>query len=839
VALGFGTGSPPDRLLVSNAVLLLLRAVATEKPLLLIVDDLPWLDRASTAVLGFVVRRLVGTAAGFLATARSHSDSFFDRGAIPEFELRPLDPEAASTLIDQRFPGLAATVRRRLLVEARGNPLALLELPAALSGPQRLAAAALPTVLPLGRRLQTLFASRVSRLPERCRKLLLLGALHGTGELGVVLAAAGEYELDDLEPAERDQLVQFHGSTHRFTFRHPLIQSAIVEVATSSELRWAHTALAQTLIGQPERRAWHLGEAALGPDEQVAALLEEAAHLILRRGDAVAAIASLTRAADLTPNPEDRSRRLAGAAYIGADAGGELTTASRLLDDARRASSAREGSLHATAATVHLLLNSEGDVGTAHRLLVGAIESGDHGYNAEDEALLDVLYTLLLVCYFLGEPKMWEPFFTALDRLTPKTPELLAVAAATFADPARTGLAAIDRLDALITEMRDEVDPTQIVRIGIASIYPDRLSRGREARWRVVRLGRDGAVAARRYLGVLLHLCFDDYYSGRWTEATELVDEALRLCNERGFQFFAWYFWYLKALLAAGRGDADECEEMVDTILRFAIPRRVRAAEFFAYHARGLNFLAHVNYESAYQQEILLSPAGTLAPYAPQALWGCMDLVEAAVRTNRFAEATAHVAAVQEANVSALSSRLALFSAAAAAIVVQEDDRAEELFEAALALPDLQRWPFELARVRLAYGERLRRNRATARSRVQLRAAIEVFERLGARPWVKRAANELRATGLTKPRSGARQRAAVLTPQEREIAELAGSGLTNKQIGERLFLSHRTVGAHLYQIFPKLGITSRAALRDALAALDEERVSEPDEAGGVDRVRED
>ncbi|MFC0508989.1 helix-turn-helix transcriptional regulator [Micromonospora costi] len=825
VALGFGPGQPPDRLLVSNAVLLLLRSLATARPLLLVVDDLPWLDRASSAVLGFVARRLVGTSVGFLAASRSQTAGFFELGGIPELELQPLPPAAADELINQRFPGLAPAVRRRLLSEARGNPLALLELPTALSGPQRLAAASLPAVLPLTRRLQTLFASRVAQLPEPCRRLLLLGALDGTGELGVLLAAAGEHDLDDLEPAERDQLVRVHGNTRRFTFRHPLIESAVVEVATSGELRWAHSALARTLVGQPERSAWHLGEATVGPDERVAALLEQAAHRILRRGDAVGAIASLTRSADLTPDPVDRGRRLAQAAYIGADAGGELTNASQLLADARRASPG--GSLYATTAAVYLLLNSDGDVRTAHRLLVGAIESGDHGYRADDHALLDAMHTLLLLCFFSGEPALWEPFFAALDRLTPKAPELLTVAAATFGDPVRTAQAAAGRFDAIVAGMSDEVDPTEIVRIGIAAIYLDRLSDCRDADWRVVRLGRDGAAPARRHLGVLLHLCFDDYHGGRWDEAAELAEEGVRLCDEHGFRFFTWYFQYIQALLAAARGDGEGSDTLTEVILRFAVPRGARAAEFYAYHVRGLNDLARGDHESAYQHASLLSPAGTFAPYAPHAMWACLDLVEAAVRTGRHTEAAAHAAAIRDADLATVSSRLALLAAAASAVAAP-DDAAEELFEAALALPDVERWPFDLARVRLAYGERLRRARATAKSRAQLRAALATFELLDARPWVERASNELRATGLAKPRSVTRS--TVLTPQEREIAELAGSGLTNKQIGEKLFLSHRTVGTHLYQIFPKLGITSRAALRDALAALGDDEASEPDEA---------
>ena len=194
-----------------------------------------------------------------------------------------------------------------------------------------------------------------------------------------------------------------------------------------------------------------------------------------------------------------------------------------------------------------------------------------------------------------------------------------------------------------------------------------------------------------------------------------------------------------------------------------------------------------------------------------------MDLVEAAVRTGRAAEAAAHVAAMREANLAGVSSRLALVVGASAAMAAP-DDTALDLFEAALALPGIERWQFDLARVRLAYGEHLRRRRAMVAARVQLNAALEIFERLRARPWIDRASAELRATGQAKPRAGDSV-ADRLTAQEFEIASLAASGLTNKQIAERLFLSHRTVSGHLHRAFPKLGVTTRAALRDALAAV--------------------
>jgi DNA-binding CsgD family transcriptional regulator len=193
-----------------------------------------------------------------------------------------------------------------------------------------------------------------------------------------------------------------------------------------------------------------------------------------------------------------------------------------------------------------------------------------------------------------------------------------------------------------------------------------------------------------------------------------------------------------------------------------------------------------------------------------------MDLVEAAVRTGRRDEAAAHVAAMREAGLAEISPRLAMLTAACAAIAAPACE-ASQLFERALAVPGAGRWPFELARVQLAYGEHLRRARATGDARARLGAALATFRALGARPWADRAAGELRATGLAATRSQGHG-STTLTAQEREIATLAAAGLTNKQIGQRLYLSHRTVADHLYQVFPKLGISTRAALRDALTA---------------------
>ena len=371
-----------------------------------------------------------------------------------------LSEAAAAEFVGDRFPALAPRVRQRLLAEAQGNPLALLELPVALSGMQRAGTGPLPAWLPLSRRLQAVFESRITALPARTRYLLLLAALDGTGRLQTLQSAApGQHGIDDLAPAERAGLVRVGEDGSRLAFRHPLTRSAVVALSTSAQRRRAHAALARHLTGEPDRRAWHLAQAAAGPDERVAGLLEQTAHRIRQRGDAAGAVTALLRAADLTPPSAERSRRLAEAAYLGAVVTGGLRDVPRLLDDARKADAERAGSLvAAVAAAHHLLLSGDGDIDTAHRLLVGAIEMQPEPYDAASDTMVEALYTLGWACYFGGRAELWLPFHRALAQLIPDVPEVLALLAATFADPARTALPALGRIDAAVAALGEHAD---------------------------------------------------------------------------------------------------------------------------------------------------------------------------------------------------------------------------------------------------------------------------------------------------------------------------------------------------------------------------------------------
>jgi DNA-binding CsgD family transcriptional regulator len=813
-AFGFRGRAVPDRMTLSNAALELLTQSGATTSILIVVDDMPWLDQASSAVLAFIARRTAGTTLGFLATARTGEEGFLDRSGVATHELAPLSDASSEALLDSRYPALTVRARRRLLSEARGNPLALLELPIALDSQSTTFA----ETLPLTKRLQAVFAGRIDGLPDGTRRALLLAVLDGTGDLTVLRPGEPGSEAGDLVPAERAQLISLDRAAARLSFRHPLIRSAVVELATDDERRQAHQVLAERRAGEPARRAWHLAEASTGPDEEVAALLQQVAHANLFRGDSVGAIKELLRAADLSPAGADRSSRLAEAAYLGAIVTGDLQDVPALLDAARVADPQHGGSLAGAVAGAYHLLNENGDVDSAHRLLAGAIEMLAEPGDAHNKTLIEALYTLLMVSFFGGRAELWPPFHAAVARLRPRPPQLLSILARTFSDPARLARPVLGQLDTAIDRLRGESSPARIVRTAIAGSYLDRVGDCREALWRAVRHGREGG-AVTSAIEALFLLGNDAYFTGRWDEVQALTHEGRDLCETHNYRLLAWTGLFLRALVAANRGDEATSRTLTEQMSRWAAPRRVGVVSAYVWHVKTHIALSHGDFDEAYRSASAVSPAGQLASHVPNALWLIMELVEAAARSRRPDDAAAHVAAAREAHIGELSPRLALILAGAAAMAAADTDH-RDLFERALRTPDADRWPFDLARIHLAYGERLRRSQSPSDARAHLRAAIDAFEQLGAQPWAARAANELRATGVHRERPAAPDTTG-LTAQQRQIAELAAAGLTNKQIAERLFLSPRTVGYHLYQIFPKLGVTSRAALRDALADLPE------------------
>jgi ATP/maltotriose-dependent transcriptional regulator MalT len=326
-----------------------------------------------------------------------------------------------------------------------------------------------------------------------------------------------------------------------------------------------------------------------------------------------------------------------------------------------------------------------------------------------------------------------------------------------------------------------------------------------------------GAVAS--VTNALMLLCGESYLAGRWDDTQRFAEEGLELVEAYGYLEFVWYLKYSKALAAAALGQQDVAEEPLEWMLSWSLPRQAFIVPQHVYRVRTLAAIGRGDYETAYAEAVRISPRGVEGGTAQQLqLFVAYDLVEAAVRTGRPVQAQGFVDAMLRMGIAKISSRWSLLVAAAQGLV-SGGEVASAHFERALAAAPEKLWPFERARVLLAYGEHLRRERATVESRVYLTAALALFDRLRAAPWAERARNEMSATGLSRRQADVSQ--VQLTPQELQIATLAASGLTNKAIGERLHLSARTVSGHLYNVFPKLGVTARAGLRDALTALDQ------------------
>ncbi len=365
-----------------------------------------------------------------------------------------------------------------------------------------------------------------------------------------------------------------------------------------------------------------------------------------------------------------------------------------------------------------------------------------------------------MICFFGGRAGLWPPLHELADRLTPRPPELLAILSRTLGDPAHLTPAMLARADTSVAGLDRQVSPARIIRTGIAVAHLDRLSHCCEPLQRAIQHG--GAVTSA--IEALFLLAQDAFHPGRWEEARRMADEGLHLCDVHGYRLLAWPGRLTVALLlSAARGDSRTATRMARDMDAWAGPRRAGIVGAYASHVRSLTALGQADFETAFANAAAISPPGTLAPYAPHALWVLLDLVEAAIHTGRRTEAAAHVAAARDRRLDRLSPRLRLVVLACVAITEPRTDFA--VLEQAITDPGDDRWPFDLARIQLTYGSHLRRVKRTTEARRRLADAAE--------------------------------------------------GHTNKEIAARLLLSPRTVSTHLYQVFPKLGITSRAALRDA------------------------
>ncbi|RMI28936.1 helix-turn-helix transcriptional regulator [Nocardia stercoris] len=811
VVLGAESGPAPAPLIVGGATVALLRRAALDAGagLALVVDDAQWIDQASRMALRYTMRRLGDADIRGLTAARLVSGNGFADDGYRIHDLAPLDEDSSDELLAAVYPALPVTARRRLCADARGNPLALLELPAALDIHR--APARVPEFPPLTRRLQSLFGSRVQTLPERTRHALLLVVLAGdaSGRIALEDYLPTPEGRADLAAAERARVLVRNPRTQRLEFRHPLIRSAVVELSTGEERLAAHRRLADTFTQWPQRRAWHLGQAADTPDEEVASLLEAVSLQMFRDGsDHSRVVASMLRAAELSPAATDRARRSVRAAHLGQAITGELEQTMRLLRNNSGIATQGKSLMAALTACYHLLSNA-GDGVVGVRLLLAAF--GQLGETVGADLELDVseaMYQLLFTAHYCRRDDLWSEAEAVLGRLAEHQSGLFALNRTCLASVLPFDQQVFDELDRAEGELRWTSDPNRITRVAIAGVCLDRVDGVGEPLRRVIAdCQADGAIT--RVIDAQCLLALHTFVGSQWDEASEVADEALRLCAEYGYVLNGLLAGFVRGLVAAGRGEYELVDRFAEQ-LQFSASRNLGTHAVYAAHLRCLAALGASAFDDAYRHAATVAPPGEFRPYNPHAVWLVLDLTEAAARGGRLADAAAHATAAYTSGLPNISSRQRMLCAAALAVATPPEARA--LFEEALAVPDTERWVFDRARVELLYGEYLRRERATTAARTHLSAALAGFTALRAAPWIARVETELRATGDGRKAP----RTTPLTPREQTIAELAATGLTNSQIGAQLFLSERTVSTHLHHVFGKLGVGRRSALRDAL-----------------------
>jgi DNA-binding CsgD family transcriptional regulator len=802
-ALGETDAVEPDMFLVAAAAFGLLSEAGEETPLVIAVDDAQWLDPSSLAVLTFVARRAEGEPLVLVAAVRDGFATPLQGADLPTLRVERLDPAVATELLDRGAPGLHPLLRSRVLDEAAGNPLALVELARAISPAtaERLA----PQSTTLTARLEAAFAARLDDVPADGRLLLLAAALDGYASLDELLRATA-VDASALDPAVAAQLVELDGTQLRF--RHPLIRSAVRQASLPGQTLAMYGALAE-VVADPERRLWHRAMAAVGPDEEIAAALEAQADTARRRGAVGVAAAALERAAALTPDPRRKGERLVGAAAAAYDLG--------LIDAARGLAEQVEASEIGPAEAARLAwlrLMISGDVWVqagATKTFVAL--AGEMLAGGDADLALRSLVPIAHRCWWTPTRTRTRDYLveTAAGLPVPADdPLLLAVLG--LSHPEGTGPTIRARLAGV--GPHETSDPVAALHLGIAAEKAGDFVAGERFLERAAsglrEQGRLGVLTQ-----ALVHYAWSATHTGAWEAAEMSGAEAARLAADTRQPQFGLTGELVAAQAAALRGADPDLEA------RIAAPERTLLATNGgpllapAHLARGAAAIGDGRHEDAFRHLWPIFDEANPAYHRFMRWSAVLDLVEAG-RDDHAAEVAAVVADLEAIAGRAEPPYLCLALACARPLLAPEEE-AEDLFADALGRG--ASYPFLRARTLYSLGRWLRRQRRSADSRGPLREAVDLFDALGATRWSNRARLELRATGeqVVSRTPDARDR---LTPQELQIARLAAEGLSNREIGERLFLSHRTIGSHLYRIFPKLGISARAQLRDALAGAD-------------------
>jgi DNA-binding CsgD family transcriptional regulator len=809
---GLSAGPVPDRFLVGLGVLTLLSEVAREQPLVCVVDDQQWLDRASAQALGFVARRLGADPVALVFAARIPGPEV---AGCPELVVEGLREDDARTLLGSALTGpLDERVRDQIVAETRGNPLALLELPRGLTPAQLAGGFGLPGAVPLTGRIEESFRRQLDALPPETLRLLQLAAADPSGDSSLVWRAAGRLGIGIAAAAVDASLVEFGA---RVRFRHPLVRSAAYQSASLAERREAHHALAQATDPgvDPDRRAWHLAQATVGPDEEVAAELERSAGRAQARGGLAAAAAFLERSVALTVDPASRTERTLAAAQANLQAGA-FDAALGLL------AAAEAGSLDEFAsARVDLL--------RAHVAFASGL-----GNNAPP--------------LLLKAARQLEPFSRELARDTylyawgaaifagslAGAGDLLEISRAARALPPPAGPAGpadllLDGLALLITDGRPVAAPTLRRAISIfasADISVTEVLRWGwvtqaaatalwdDDGWRAILVRHlavvRGAGALDRLPIYLAAMGSAAVWSGDFTAAASAIAEADAVGEATGTRIAP----YGALLLAAFRGAEAEAATLIEATVNEAGAGGQGIAVTFARWAEAILANGLGRYDEA------LAAAQQASEDTPElyvSMWALPELVEAAARSGNAqlgAEALKRLAETTQAG----GTDFGLGIEARSRALLSQGDVAEGLYRQAIDRLGRTQLRPELARAHLLYGEWLRRENRRVDAREQLRTAHEMLCTIGAEGFAERARRELQATGETV-RKRTVDTLSTLTAQEASVSRLAGDGRTNSEIGAQLFLSARTVEWHMRKVFTKLGISSRRELPEALSNL--------------------
>jgi DNA-binding CsgD family transcriptional regulator len=811
VAFGLRAGGAPDRFLVALAVLTLLSEVAEERPLLCVVDDAQWLDRASAQVLAFAARRLLAEPVGLVFAAREPGEAF--RG-LADLEVRGLPDKDARALLGSvvRFR-LDDQVRDRILAETAGNPLALLELPRGLSLTQLAGGLGLPGTRAVPARIEQGFRRRVEALPADTRSLLLVAAAEPAGDPVLVWRAAGRLGIpaSAAEAAQADGLLE---TGTRVRFRHPLVRSAVYSAASLPQRRAAHQALAEVTDRDrdPDRRAWHLAAAAPGPDEEVAAELERSAGRAQARGGMAAAAAFLRRAVELTAEPRPRSRRSLAAAQASVLAGA-LDAAAGLL--AAAVAGPLDELQQARADLLRGQLAFASSMGSdAPALLVKAAQQ----LEPLDAALarqtyLDAWTAASFAGQFAGAGSLHEVARAARS-------------AAPLASASLLSDLLLDGLALLVTEGRARAAPLLREAAHIFAEDEITLEEGLRYGWlapvaaaivweeeywyaMVARL-----LQSLREAGLLIHLpiwmesmAIITAWRGDFASAASLIAEAEAITAATGSGFARYAAVFLTGL----RGAEAEARPLIEAVITDS-----RAAGQ-GVGVQWSQWVSAILYNSLGRYEEALGEARQASEQAPElfiSMWALAELIEAASRTGQTRLAADALGRLAEATSVGLTDWGQGIYARCRALLSDGQD-AEGFYREAVDRLSRTRLRPDLARAHLVYGEWLRREGRRVDARAQLRTAYDMCAAIGMEAFAERARRELLATGET-----VRKRAAgtydQLTPQEAQIARLARAGLSNAEIAAQLFLSARTVEWHLSKVFTKLEISSRRQLQRAL-----------------------